>query len=123
MNNEISKVKQVIELKNKPITKRANMIDFAENINVLALELPLIWRSLAMKTSTRDEFSISEGKEISGLTYPDFRDNVKSKLTPAFYIESLNWTGDKIPYYVVLETIEIFKEMRNKMFDKLKDNF
>ena len=123
MSNEISKVKQVIELKRKPITKRANLIDFSENTNVMALDLPLIWRSLAMKSSTRDGYSIVEGKEISVLSYLYFRDKIKSDLIPAFYVESLNWTDDKIPYYVVTEAIEIFKEMRNKLFNELKDNF
>jgi len=123
MSNEISKVKQVIELKRKPITKRANLIDFSENTNVMALDLPLIWRSLAMKASTRDGYSIAEGKEISGLSYPDFKDKIKTNLIPAFYIESLNWTGYKIPYYVVTEAIKIFKEMRNELFNELKDNF
>ena len=80
MSNEISKVKQLSELKRKPATKRANLIDFAENTNVLALDLPLIWRSLAMKTSTRDGYSITEGKEISGLTYSEFRNKVENDL-------------------------------------------
>jgi len=121
--NKMSKNKQITELKRKPVSKRANLIDYVEENQKQALDLPLIWRSLAMKTSTRDGYSITEGTESFGLCYPDFRDKVKDELIPAFYIETLNWAGDKIPYYVVAEAILIFKEMRNELLNKLKDNF
>jgi len=120
---ELSKAKEISQLKNKPITKRENMLEFAENVNVLALDLPLIWRSLAIKDSTRNRYSIIDGKDVVGITYPIYRDRIKKEIIPAFFVESLNGTGDKIPYYTVSECIVIFKEMRKEMLEELKGNF